>query len=293
MSAASADGRAMKSILPLLAITVLLFSGSAVAQEQLTFTPRSSSAYFPPTGASGQTPSGATSPGATDDNGWHLALSPYLWLAGAHGRVGALGRDVSVRASAGDLLSHLDIGLMGAAEARKKRLVLDGDMIWVRVSDSRALPAINLGATSADVRVGQFIWTSKGGFRVIDAKRMKADALVGVRYWHLGQRLTFNPSFLGLSFNNSLNWADVLVGGRIQLPLGQKAVINLEGDAGGWNASAKLDYQYAALLGFRVSRKWTLQAGYRYLYVDYRPGPASIYNTVTSGAVIGATWQIK
>src|SRR5690348_17447180 len=56
----------------------------------------------PPT--SGQVPSTADG-----DTGWHLALSPYLWFAGSHGTVGALGRDVSIRASPGDLLSHFDI----------------------------------------------------------------------------------------------------------------------------------------------------------------------------------------
>jgi hypothetical protein len=62
---------------------------------------------------------------------------------------------------------------------------------------------------------------------------------------------------------------------------------------GGWNATAKLDYQFATLLGFKISPKWTLQAGYRYLFVDYRNGVRGVYNMVTSGAVLGATWNIK
>jgi len=227
------------------------------------------------------------------DDGWHLALSPYLWFAGAHGTVGALGRNVSIHASPGDLLSHFDIGLMGAAEARKKRFVLNGDMVWVRLSDNRALPAPILGATTADARVGQFIWTSKGGVRLLDRPGMKFDANVGVRYWHLGQNLSFSPSTLGINFNGSQNWADILVGGRLQLPAGKKAVIDLAGDVGGWNATAKLDYQFATLLGLKVSKRWTLLAGYRYLFVDYRNGPQGVYNMVTSGAVFGATWQIK
>jgi hypothetical protein len=278
-------------VLPLLAITILLFSGSVDAQQQLQIlnSQTSCSSVQAPSSAS----SGQTTPVATDDGGWHFALSPYLWFAGAHGTVGALGRTASAHASPRDLLSHVDIGLMGAADASKKRFVMSGDMIWIRVSDSKALPATQLGATSADVRLGQFIWTSKGGFRLIDQKRMKADANVGVRYWHIGQKLNFNPSLLGLTFTGSLNWADVLVGGRIQVPLGEKVVFNMGGDVGGWNAAAKLDYQFASLLGLKVSKRWTLQAGYRYLFIDYRPGPASVLNTITSGAVFGATWQIK
>src|SRR5262249_23756583 len=129
----------------------------------------------------GQTSSSSSAQTTTppsDNDGWHFSLSPYLWLAGTHGTVGALGHDASAHASVGDLLSHLDIGAMGAAEARHKRLLLNGDMIWSRISDSSALPVAVLGATSADVRVGQFIWTSKFGYRAIDHERIKADANV-------------------------------------------------------------------------------------------------------------------
>ena len=241
------------------------------------------------------TPSGQTSASAGDDGGWHFGLSPYLWFAGAHGTVGARGRAASMHASLGDLLSHVDIGLMGAAELRRKRLVLTGDMLWIRLSDSRALPALSalgLGAVSADVRVGQFVWTSKGGYRLMDRKKFKADATVGVRYWHLGQKLTFNPSLPGLNFNGSQSWADILVGGRVQLPVGKRTVIDLLGDAGGWNASAKLDYQFAALLAYKLSPKWTVGAGYRYLFVDYRPTNLSV-NVATSGALLGVTYNFK
>lgn len=235
----------------------------------------------------------ASGSASAPDTGWHLDLSPYLWFAGTHGTVGALGRNASIRASAGDLLSHLNIGLMGAAEARRKRFLLAGDLLWIRLSDSRALPFPGLGAVSADARVGQLVWTSKLGYRLIDHKKLKADANVGVRFWHMGQKLNFSPSPLGRSLNTSQNWADIVVGGRIRLPVGEKASVELLGDVGGWNATSKLDYQFAALLGYKIRPKWTLGAGYRYLFIDYRPGSASIINVVTSGALLGVTYHLK
>jgi hypothetical protein len=227
-----------------------------------------------------------------NDGGWHFELSPYIWFAGTHGTVGAFSRDVSAHASPTDLLSHFNFGIMGAAEARYHRFLLNGDMIWIRLSDSRALPFPGLSATSADVRVGQFIWTSKVGYRVIENRRFKADANLGVRYWHLGQRLNFNPSILGLNLTASQSWADIVVGGRLQFPLGPKVSLDVLGDVGGWNATAKLDYQFAGVLNFKLSPKWTLGAGYRYLYVDYGTTTA-VYNMVTSGAVLGVTYRFK
>src|SRR5215469_894135 len=225
-------------------------------------------------------------------NGWRLDLSPYLWFAGAHGTVGAFGRDASVHASAGDLLSHFNFGIMGASQAQFGHFLLNGDLLWIRLSDSAALPFPGLNATSVDVRVGQFVWTSKIGYRLIDRTKVKADANIGARYWHLGQNLRLNPSVLGLNFNHSESWADIVVGGRVEFPLGGKASIVALGDVGGWNATAKLDYQVAGLLNFKVSEKWTISPGYRYLFVDYRNG-SSIYNVVTPGAVIGLTYTIE
>lgn len=250
------------------------------------------------TDAQTQTPSAAPTPPnlptPTPDNaGWHLDLSPYLWFAGTHGTVGVLGRTASVHSSPWDLLQHFDFGLMGAAEARRNRFVLNGDLMWIRLSDSHATPFPGLGATSADVRVGELVWTSKIGYRVIDQKKIKADANVGARFWHLGQKLNFNPSLLGINVNTSQNWADIVVGGKVELPVGPKASLVALGDVGGWNATAKLDYQFAALLSYKMCPKWTLSAGYRYLFVDYRPGPGSVYNMVTSGAIIGATYHFK
>src|SRR5690349_21759043 len=89
-----------------MATLALLLCVPLNAQEQLAVTTRQTSS---------SSPAQTTAP-PSDNDGWHFSLSPYLWLAGTHGTVGALGHDTSAHASVGDLLSHLDIGAMGAAE---------------------------------------------------------------------------------------------------------------------------------------------------------------------------------
>lgn len=49
---------------------------------------------------------------------WQVSVSPYLWLPGVNGTVGAFDRDANVSASPIDLLSHFRFGLMGTADAR-------------------------------------------------------------------------------------------------------------------------------------------------------------------------------
>lgn len=226
-----------------------------------------------------------------DDSNWHIAVAPYLWFPGMHGTVGTAGRQLSVHASATEILSNFRFGLMGAIEFRRKRLVLPMDAMWVRLEDDKPLPLEKM-VTSAKFKAQQIILTPKIGLRLIDQERVKLDALTGFRYWHLGESLTFNPSELGLSFSNSQNWVDPLVGGRIQLALARKVAVNVLGDVGGWGIGSHLDYQVAGLLGFRIKPTWNLQAGYRYVGVDYRSGEF-LFDVITSGVIFGLTVNLK
>jgi hypothetical protein len=231
-------------------------------------------------------------PTPADDDGWHFAVSPYLWFPGMSGTVGALGHNASVHASPGDILSHFHIGLMGAVEVRKNRFVIPIDFMWVKLQADRGLP-FEPDLSSIQVKVTQTILTPKVGYRIVDHERVKVDALVGFRYWHLGQNLSFEPSGILSNYSQSANWVDAVAGGKIQFALSQKALVTVLGDAGG--GGANLDYQAAGILGYRVGKKCILQAGWRYLYVNYRTNPPGlfVYDTHESGAILGAPFNLK
>jgi len=238
---------------------------------------------------------GGTVDGTAQDNQWHFSFSPYLWFPGVHGTVGAFGRDVGFKASPTDLLSNFRFGLMGAVEARRNRLLVPIDVMWIRLEDDRAIPFPNLPATTAKLKASEFILTPKIGLRLINEKKIKVDALAGIRYWHFGENLQFSPSRLGLNFSKSQNWVDPLVGWRIEGTLTQKLLATVGGDVGGWGTGSQLEYQVFGLLGYKVKPKVTLQAGYRYLYVDYEKGgrAAALVRGVTSGVVFGVTLNLK
>jgi hypothetical protein len=139
---------------------------------------------------------GGTVDGTAQDNQWHFSVSPYLWFPGVHGTVGAFGRDVGFKASPTDLLSNFRFGLMGAVEARRNRLLVPIDVMWIRLEDDRALPFPNLPATTAKLKASEFILTPKIGLRLINEKKIKVDALAGIRYWHFGENLQFSPRAL-------------------------------------------------------------------------------------------------
>jgi hypothetical protein len=240
-----------------------------------------------------QSPTTATTdnsePKKAMDSNWHFGVLPYLWFAGAHGTLGARGQEVSVHASPGDLLSNLDIALMGTFEARYKRWILPVDIMWLRISNDKGVPANPIGITYVNLHASQFIMTPKVGYEILDTKKWKVDALVGLRYWHIGEKIDFQG--ISANFNSSQNFVDVVAGARIVKPLSRRFTMIIAGDAGG--GAANSDYQVAGLLGFTLKPKIALQAGWRYLDVNYRPSTSFIYDTAESGFIFGATFVIK
>jgi hypothetical protein len=228
------------------------------------------------------------------DDGWHVGVAPYLWFPGMHGSVkGAIGSGINFKASPGDLLSNFHFGLMGAVEASHKRLVLTGDMLWVRLEDEKATPFPGLFATSSTMKATEFFLAPKIGLRIVDQERIKIIASTGMRYWHLSQDVTFNPSTLGLDFGGSQDFVDPLVGGQIKTFLTPKVVVNVMGDVGGWGTGSQLEYQVGGTIGYKLNERWSLHTGYRYLYLDKNADHGFVFKAVITGVVLGVTINLK
>ena len=267
-------------------LLLLMFCLPAIAQgpadsTDLTVQDQTPNAPTPPKAA----------PAAADDDGWHFNVTPYLWFPGVSGTTGALGHYVGVHASPGDLLSNFQIGLMGTVEARKGRLVIPIDALWIHLTNDKGLP-FDAGVNSVKAGLTETVVTPKIGYRIVDGEKVKIDALVGFRYWYLGESLAFQPQLFN-GFSKSQSWIDGVAGGKFEFALSPKASMTVAGDAGG--GGSQLDYQAVGILGFRVSRKMVLDLGYRYLYVNYRNNlPAGfLLDAHTSGAVLGVTFNLK
>jgi hypothetical protein len=228
---------------------------------------------------------------ASTDNDWHVKLTPYLWFAGVSGTTGVFGHDVRMHVSAGDLLSHFRIGLMANMEARKLRFVIPLDFLWIKLRADKATP-FDPGVSNAQLDINEVLLTPKAGYRIVDSEKIKIDALAGFRYWHVGPNLTFQPSGILGNISQSANWVDALGAAKIEMPLSDKAVVTILGDAGGGGANS--DYQVIGVLGYKL-KKVTLQTGWRYLDVNYRGGPPKlfIYDAHLSGLIVGVTFNLK
>jgi len=249
-------------------------------------------ALFGPAVSAQTKPSSATKPDSPSpsSDGWHVDIIPYLWFAGVNGSSGVGDRSVSIHATPGEVLDYFNLGFMGAVEARHNRVLLPMDFMWIKLTDKKAL-AEDEGQTTVKAEFKQTIFTPAVGYRLVENEKFIVDSRFGIRYWHLNSSLSASGPTINDGRSGTADWVDAVAGGKIQAALGHKAFIAVFGDAGG--GSARSDWEVGGVLGMRIAKKWTIQGGYRYLSVNYRPNRPFFYDVNQSGILIGATWSVK
>ena len=154
----------------------------------------------------------ATSPQGSADK-WQFQFVPYLWFASLKGRVGIGDRIADVDADFGDIFDQLNFGFMAAFEARKGKLSLVTDLLYLKVSAENPTP----GALFSSVKVTQkvFLLEQDAGYQLIGKNGSSLDAFAGIRFWHLHTRLLFTPGISPeLEVSGSRNWVDGVAGLR-------------------------------------------------------------------------------
>jgi len=227
---------------------------------------------------------------APSNDGWHVDVIPYLWFAGVRGSAGINGHEVNVDATPGDVLDYLNLGAMAAVETRYNRFLIPMDFVWVKLTDKKAF-SFDQGATNAKVEFKETIFTPGVGYRLVDKEKLIVDSRFGIRYWHLSNSFTITGPVVNNGISGTADWVDAVAGGKIRLAVTPKVFVGIFGDAGG--GGARSDWEAGGVLGMRIAKKWTVQGGYRYMSVNYRPQSGFVYDVNQSGIIIGATWSVK
>ncbi|QTL05028.1 hypothetical protein J5J86_06905 [Aquabacter sp. L1I39] len=230
-------------------------------------------------------------PVATADTPTFL-FTGYLWASAMSGQTGTLPPlpPVNVDMSFGDILKQFDGGIMGAGEMRVGRWGFLADVMFLQVSPSASLP----GPYAGNLEIRSRSLTLQGDvlYRLYEAAGTSVDVGAGLRYWLLGNRLSFDnasplPSF---SYSETEGWVDPLIVGRFTTPLGGDWSLTVVGDIGGFDVGSRLTYQAIGTVNYQWTRQLALRAGYRYLSVDYSSGKF-LYDVQLQGPVIGATYR--
>jgi hypothetical protein len=218
-----------------------------------------------------------TSNGAA--GGWTFEFTPYIWGSAMKGdtQTANLPR-TSVDMSFSDVLDVLDFALMGAFEARKGRLGLYLDAMYIKASDAATASRSGrgpIGATltaTADAKLEQTMLSVAGMYRLTEGNT-PVDLLAGVRYTDIDVDATIGASLFARSGvvnrSGSKDWLDPYIGLRVQLPIANRWKLVGYADVGGFGVGSDLTWQLAAGINYEFSSSMTAKVGYRRLSVDY------------------------
>lgn len=253
----------LRSIAIGLAFLVASGAQSPVAVAQSTQSAVAVAQNAPPVVAAAQNapPDSAT----TRAPEWQCEFTPYLWLIGLDGSVSIGPREEEFSVSFSDLFAALELGLMGAFEARRGRwgLIADGMYFDLGPAAPNTGPA---GGTFA-VEIVEQLYMAGGLVRVLDRSGATVDLSAGVRYVNIEAELAARGGLLdGVSRSGRQEWVDAVVGARGNYPFARRwsAIVNLEAGAGG------SDFTWHALAGadFKMTKSLSARGGYRYLSID-------------------------
>ena len=224
-------------------------------------------------------------------SGWSFQLTPYAWLAGLKGDVAVRSGlpTVPVDASFSDILENTDIALMLAAEARRGRMGLVTDLVYLGASADGDTPGPLFGAARAEVDT--LFATVSAFYRAFAGEAVTVDALAGARIWYVDLELELDPGRLpGRTTQGNEVWADPVVGLRWNAQLGRGFFVAGAADIGGFDVGADFTWQLLGTLGYRVNDWLSVRAGYRHLEVDYEHD-GFVFDVEMSGPIMGASFR--
>jgi len=219
-----------------------------------------------------------------------ISLTSYLWFTSLSGDIGVGGlppADIDVDFK--DIFEKIDWfppPIMIAGEVRYDRAAFLTDFIYLGMEGEGASPG-PLPLT-AEAELKTLIMTFAGAYRVVQSESVDLDLLAGARLWMLDTTLSLTGPLATRQRGGSEAWVDPLVGIAGHVKLGGGFALKAEGDVGGFGVGSDLDWQVLGALQYQVDDSLTLEAGYRYLAVDY-DDDGFLFDVALQGPIIGGS----
>jgi hypothetical protein len=226
-----------------------------------------------------------------DPNAWHVAVTPYAWAVGLYGDVTVGGRHAELDQSFIDTLDETDtvVGLQGHLEVTRGRFGVFGDLFYVKTK------VVDAGETGLDVETRMWLVEFGGQYRILDTRDDRVpgftlDVYGGGRY----SSIELDLDTAGTpSANQSKDWIDPIVGGRVGVHFTQHVFLLFSGDVGGFGVGSDFAWSVLGLFGYKWQAgtvEWAILAGYRALGQDYTSGSGPRrfrWDTTLHGPVLG------
>jgi hypothetical protein len=134
---------------------------------------------------------------------------------------------------------------------------------------------------------------SQGAFAFYGLRRLSpvADLMFGARVNTLQANLRINGPLAVRSVDGSKTWVDPIVGLQLRTPEnGKRWHAQVYSEIGGFGAGSTFTWQLFPTVGVDLTKRASLEFGYRWLDIDYSSGENTTlfkYDVLTQGPVMG------
>jgi hypothetical protein len=144
-----------------------------------------------------------------------------------------------------------------------------------------AIDEIDIEMTLAIVELGVSYRCFELPLNATESRVLTFEALAGGRYTYMKSEMDvdISPGTLGVlpgsvSIEESVDWIEPLVGGRVTVPLSDRFSVGVRGDVGGFGigSGSQLTWQILAGLECQASDSVSIVAGYRFYDLEYEKG---------------------
>jgi hypothetical protein len=215
---------------------------------------------------------------------YEFTMFAYGWAAGLNGRVASLPPLPAVNVNLGfdKVIENFEGGIMGAAELRFGRFLIDTDIMYTRIGG-----AVNPRGPLFDrvsLKTTSFIGTALAGYRLADEPSYTLDVMAGIRGYSLYTRVTTSSRLpaLNLVGSETESWVDPMVGVKAKINLTRSFYLTSWALIGGFGAGSKSSWDVFGGIGYSFSDRVSAVIGYRAMGIDYsRKG--YVYDIVQKG----------
>jgi hypothetical protein len=214
---------------------------------------------------------------------WKHEFAPYVWGSGMSGEtaIGPVTADIDL--SFGDILEDLELGFMGAYRAKKDRLSITVDGIYMGLGGNGRGSG---GYVYADADVDQTALEVDVGYDVGE----RLTVFGGLRYTDLSINIDTSGPLGTRSADGDQDWVDPVIGAHYLIPFADTWSLNLRGDIGGFGVGSQFAWQMVGTLRWQFSERTGMLAAYRYIDMDYEDGSGNRtfkYDMALSGPALG------
>ncbi len=232
---------------------------------------------------------------ANGGDGWRFLIAPYIWLTAIQGNAEENGNKVDIDVGLRDaisLISKIKFIFMSRIEIEKGRWGFIYDGAYLKLGDSGDIstirdtklpifvpPTVDIQG-NVEITSEMLIMQAALSYDVYRSTKfvgkkpeLTIEAMAGARYTYLHNRLENEAEgFLianQTTIDQSKNWIDPIIGGRLLWNPHESWQFNLEADIGGFGAGSDFSSNLNLGVFYRITDWLLLWGGYRALYTNY------------------------